>query len=264
MHSYLKTEYDYVAAPLPHPAWLLLVAILGVGFALLATLVASAHTSRLPAAPGAGRHIGAGASVSPLPAQGITATATVTPLLQAITVTTTGMATTRSGPGADYPEVATFAPGLTFDATGRSSDSQWLLIALSQWLSVWVPANLVVSGGEVRALAEASPPERSAAATPAITDKPVISARTTSGANNGIILSVSGLTPGRYYTVQIVNQKGKTVFKRGATAREDGYLGFINNFSSVGVSPLNYGTYSVTVYLEGVPIGSKQFTLSKP
>jgi hypothetical protein len=264
MHSYLKTEYDYAAAPLRRLAWLLLTAILGVGFALLATLVASAHSSRLPAAPGAGRHIGAGASASPLPVQEITATATVTPLLQAITVTTTGMATTRSGPGADYPEVATFAPGLTFDATGRSSDSQWLLITLSQWLSVWVPANLVIPGGEIQALAEASPPETSAATTPVLTDKPVISARTTSGANNGVILSVSGMTPGRYYTVQIVNQKGKTVFKRGATAREDGRLEFSGNFSSIGVSPLNYGTYTVTVYLEGVPVGSKQFTLSKP
>lgn len=239
--------------------------ILGVFCALASILFASASSTDLPSADGSAPKP---RSVVEFPSsiqanQSITATSTVTPLLQAITVTTTGMATTCSGPGSDYPEIATFTAGLTFDAIGRFTDDKWVVVRVSKWQNAWMPAILVIPGGEIQALAEIALPEISAAAVPIPAERAVISVRNLSGANSSIRLTVSGLTAGQYYMVELVNQKGKVFFKRGANANENGFLDFVDHFSSTTITSLNPGIYLVNVFKDSVLIGSKQFILSK-
>jgi hypothetical protein len=232
-----------------------LAAVAGIVFSMEAVAGASARADHAPATTNSQAVF----SVNSV----ITSTSTISPSLQSITVTTSSLANAYAGPGDDYEFMVAFAPGLTFDAIGRSADNNWAVIPLSKWQNAWIAVDKLVANQALDLLPiHESKDISDQNATSDPQPRPVISVLVNSG-QSLVAFSVSGLTPGRYYTIRVESSTGKIVLKSGGNALTDGFINNRYGHPQFHMFDLKPDTYTIIVYSDEMPIGSKQFTVSK-
>lgn len=162
-----------------------------------------------------------------------------------------------AGPGEAYPLLASFAENIRFLVTARDESGEWLLVQLAPFQTGWIArANLDLEG-EAGALAVADlPPAPNLSPTPAPGRN--IRLSVPNGYSSGyFIVYAAGVQPSIQYTVQVISDKGKSVYKRGHNSRSTDMKIYLK------IQDLTPGVYTVNLFLDETLLAQTTFTVVK-
>jgi hypothetical protein len=182
------------------------------------------------------------ATATPAPSE--TPSPSPSPTPEAVTALTLRWVDVYAGPGEAYPVMASFAENIRFLVTGHNTSGDWLQVKLSTSVRGWISKiNLEISGDENTAALVEIP------AAPDLSPTPPINATANIWAIfnqfGGVQIQVSGLIPGRTYTVKVESEKGRVVLNESFTSSAEGAL---PKYHYLTLSELRVGVYTIRLY----------------